>query len=298
MFESFINQTGISLERLVTLCEIAESGTISAATAGNANRQSQFSRQVAEMETFFGCELLDRRARPYRLSEAGRELAQVARVSLDGLNDFLARRKGLCSRLLVGAGESLIQWLLLPKLMSGVRYKGTLFVFKNLDTASIVEGIQSGQLDVGLVRQSAIPDGNRVGGDFEYRYKLFVPRRLLSKRRGSRAFMLSDLPLALMEGGGELRCVIESMARAAGVSLCVTLECSSYPQIATVIASGQCAGVLPEFAAQFLPPSVVVHDFGIAFEPLVTRKVSLIWTARTEAMKPWVHEAASLLMPK
>ncbi|MFZ4595662.1 MAG: LysR family transcriptional regulator, partial [Verrucomicrobiaceae bacterium] len=114
MFETLINQTGISLERLAMLCEIAESGSIGAATAGNANRQSQFSRQLAELETFFGSELLDRRARPFRLNEAGRELAQLARMSLAGLEDFLARSKGARTRLVVGAGESLIQWLLLP----------------------------------------------------------------------------------------------------------------------------------------------------------------------------------------
>ena len=295
MFDHLINQTGISLERLAALCEIAEAGSIGAATAGNANRQSQFSRQVAELETFFGRELLDRRARPFRLNDAGRELAQLARMSLGGLEDFLARGRGMTTRLIVGAGESLIQWHLLPAALKA-QGEGTVFVFKNLDTSRIVEGLQSGQLDLGLVRQNAIPEGFRSGGHFHYRYRLFIPKRLMSKRLVKPGAVLAELPLALMEGRGELRGVIEGLAQKAGHELCITMECSSYPQIATAVASGLCAGLLPEFAGRYLPASVVVHDFGPAVERQLTRKVSLVWTARTAAMKPMVARAARLLV--
>lgn len=297
MFNNLINQTGISIERLAVLCEIAEAGSIGAATTGNANRQSQFSRQIAELETFFGRDLLDRRARPFRLNEAGRELAQLARMSLSGLEDFLARGKGTSSRLVVGAGESLIQWLLLPAALKAPD-KTSVFVFKNLDTTRIIEGLQAGQLDIGLVRQNAIPDGFQVGGSFEYRYRLFVPKRLMPKRLAKTASAFAALPLALMEGRGEVRRLLEELGRDQAHPLTVALECSSYPQIATAIASGHCAGLLPEFAARFLPAEVVMRDLGTTAERKLTRKVSLIWTARTEAMKPLVSQATARLLPK
>ncbi len=294
MFENLINQTGISLERLAVLCEIAEAGSIGAATTGNANRQSQFSRQIAELESFFGRELLDRRARPFRLSEAGRELAQLARTSLNGMEDFLARGKGLASRLIVGAGESLIQWMLLPAALRQ-REPSTIFVFKNLDTSHVIAALHAGQIDVGLVKQSAVPEGCRTGGSLSYRYRLFVPKRLQIKGSKRRVSPLVELPLALMEGRGEVRRVIEALAAQDNHNPNVTLECSSYPQIATAVASGYCAGVLPEFAAQFLPSDVVVQDFGSPGEPGLTRKVSLVWTARAEIVKPSVVLSASLL---
>jgi len=55
---------------------------------------------------------------------------------------------------------------------------------------------------------------------------------------------------------------------------------------------------LPEFAARFLPDEVVMRDLGTVAERKLTRKVSLIWTARTEAMKPLVSQATARLLPK
>jgi len=76
------------------------------------------------------------------------------------------------------------------------------------------------------------------------------------------------------------------------------VSAAPYPQIATAIASGHCAGLLPEFAARFLPDEVVMRDLGTVAERKLTRKVSLIWTARTEAMKPLVSQATARLLPK
>jgi DNA-binding transcriptional LysR family regulator len=292
MFETLINQTGISLERLAMLCEIAESGSIGAATAGNANRQSQFSRQLAELETFFGRELLDRRARPFRLNEAGRELAQLARMSLAGLEDFLARSKGASTRLVVGAGESLIQWLLLPAAIQA-KPGDEVLVFKNLDTNRIVEGLHSGQLDIGLVRSNAVPEGFHRGGRLDYRYALFVPQKLVPRRRALEASLLSDVPLAVMEGRGELRRAME--AHAAKSPLHVAMECSSYPQIATAVASGYCAGVLPEFARHYLLKDVKMIDLGQAMGKNVLRTTYLIWSPKTELIKPSLKAKAIAL---
>ena len=52
MFEELFGKRGLSLDRLQTLCEIADKGSIGEATKGNTNRQTQFSRQVGELEKF------------------------------------------------------------------------------------------------------------------------------------------------------------------------------------------------------------------------------------------------------
>ena len=285
MFDSLVNQTGISLERLAALCEVAEAGSIGVATKGNANRQSQFSRQIAELEAFFGQELLDRRARPFRLNEAGMELSSLAHTTLSGLEGFLVRCQGGAERLVVGAGESFIQWLLLP-LVVRASLQNCWFVFKNLDSKRIIEGLKCGQVDIGLVRANAVEEGFRSVRGFQYTYRLFVPKKLLAKRAPRDSSVLGAVPLAVMEGRGELRAVIESMAASEGTKLSVVMECSSYPQIATAVASGFCAGVLPDFAGRHMPNDTVVVDLGDEAAQKLTRKMCLVWSSRAESMKP------------
>jgi DNA-binding transcriptional LysR family regulator len=49
---------GLSLDRLETLSQVLAGGGISRAAGGDANRQSQFSRQIAELEGWFGVALV------------------------------------------------------------------------------------------------------------------------------------------------------------------------------------------------------------------------------------------------
>jgi len=173
--------------------------------------------------------------------------------------------------------------------------EGFTFSFRNLDTAGVLEGLRNGLLDIGLVRESAVPPDFKKGKILSYHNLLFIPKRLLSKA-GSGAFPLTErLPLAMMEGKGEVRSSLEVAAKAIGVSLNIVVECSSYPQIATAIASGRCAGVLPEFASHFLPQSVGSHNINFKGFHAATRRLCLIWSSRTDAIKPCVSDAVNAL---
>lgn len=142
MFDDLFQDTGLSLERLQSLCLLAEAKGITLAARGDANRQSQFSRQIAELEAYFGVELLDRTSRPRRLTEAGRELAGIARASLSTLQEFRQRAMNQTARLVVGAGDSIIQWWLFPRLekLQAMLPKVTL-VFKNVTTKNAQSGL-------------------------------------------------------------------------------------------------------------------------------------------------------------
>ena len=60
MFEHLFANSGLSLERLRTFREIVTAGGITAAAGDDSNRQSQYSRQLKELERYFGVELLKR----------------------------------------------------------------------------------------------------------------------------------------------------------------------------------------------------------------------------------------------
>ena len=49
-----VSLAGISIERLQTLCAVVEAGSIAGAAGPDPNRQSQFSRQLKELEKALG----------------------------------------------------------------------------------------------------------------------------------------------------------------------------------------------------------------------------------------------------
>ena len=82
MFEHLFSERGLSLDRLKTLIEVARAGSIAGAARGDSARQSLYSRQIKELEEFFGVELTRRRGKVLVLTRPGWELVRRAHESL------------------------------------------------------------------------------------------------------------------------------------------------------------------------------------------------------------------------
>lgn len=177
MFKHLANQSGFSLERLASLCEVAETGSIGQASRGDANRQSQLSRQIAELEAVFGVAMLARQSRPFRLTTQGKELAQAARQFFQSVDDLQRRATDAAQRVVIGAGEALIQWLLFQATEAMGRH-GAVFAFKNLDTPRLVEGLLRGEIDLALIRQEEVTPSLSCAGHWRYAQVPFVPKTL------------------------------------------------------------------------------------------------------------------------
>src|SRR5215469_6345513 len=109
MFQSIETAGGFTIERLRTFCKIAEAGSIVAAAKGDTTRQSQFSRQVKELEEFFCSRLLERSGKSVRLTEAGRKLAVLAQSFFHAVEEMrVAAAKEDALR--IGASESVLRW--------------------------------------------------------------------------------------------------------------------------------------------------------------------------------------------
>jgi DNA-binding transcriptional LysR family regulator len=295
MFDDLFGKSGLSLERLQTLCEVAEKGSIGEATKGDTNRQTQFSRQIGELEKFFGVELLNRDSRPYRLSEEGRELAQISRGYLSSLSDFQANCSDRPVRLVIGAGESIIQWLLMPMLEHlSKEIPEASISMRNLRTNTIIRDLTDGDIDLGLVRKSAVAKPLKSVGKWEYGYRLFVPKRMRTKLTGKlKIGQLDALPLAVIEGGGQFRQQLAALAKAEGAQLDIRLECSSYSQIATAIQSGAYCGFLPHFASRYLPEDRFRSFEVTGFESL-SRELVFAWNPKQEQLRPIVGRVVEL----
>jgi DNA-binding transcriptional LysR family regulator len=299
MFDELFEKSGLSLDRLLTLCEVAEKGSIGEATKGDSNRQTQFSRQISELEKFFGVELLNRESRPHRLSDEGRELASLTKIYLKSLSGFQARCGGKPVKLVIGSGESIIQWLLIPMLEHlGRELPEAMISMRNLRTEEIVRGLIEGEIDLGLVRRTAVVSPLKSVGTWEYGYRLFVPDRLKPRESGKlKIRQISKLPLALIEGEGEFRRQLAMLVKDEEADLNLKLECSSYSQIATAVQSGAYCGFLPHFASRHLPEPKF-HSYEIEGFESLKRGLVFAWNPRKGELRPMVDRAIRLFKSK
>ncbi|MEZ5387192.1 MAG: LysR family transcriptional regulator [Prosthecobacter sp.] len=292
MFKHLANQSGFSLERLASLCEIAEAGSIGQASRGDANKQSQLSRQIAELEAVFGVALLARQSRPFRLTQQGKELAQAARQFFQSVDDLQKLACEQAQRVVIGAGETLIQWLLFPAVEAMKKQTtGMAFAFKNLDSTRLVDGLQQGEVDLALIRKEDVPSSLLHAGDWRYAHTAFVPKALSRTTADLKMDELASLPWAVLEGQGHFRQFLESKARTRGIKLNAALECSSYTQVAMAIETGRYAGFLPEFAkgTAISAGSAVLQrqtEKALKYE----RTLTLAWREATVRSRPVVEQ--------
>jgi DNA-binding transcriptional LysR family regulator len=269
------------MERLGNFCAVADTGSIVGAAKGDPVRQSLISRQIRELESFFGVELIRRRGRGLELTEAGRELAAVGRENFKGLSDYAARCRGAAWTARIVASNSVATWLVLPRLkMLGKASGDVRFEIHHEQAREMVTATREGIYDIAFVRKDSLGPGLRYAVLGEIGHSLLVPKGLMRAAPKNAAAVLGTIPMALPVGG-KMREIVERMAEKARVRMNVTVGCSSYLQAAQVLQSGMCATVLPDTALASLKPGVF-HRI-----PLPDRfTLCLAWSARNADTRP------------
>jgi LysR family cyn operon transcriptional activator len=257
----FLKNSGVSLERLATLCRVVDQGGISKAAGGDVSKISLYSKQIKDLERALGVELTDRVGRLAVPSPAARRLAAIVRDHFKALTSFAAEAKALPTTVTLGASNSLLEWVVLPRmpaLKRALRERTTLrlLTYRSRD---LVEALLDRQCDVGLVRSTAVGRGLKTRPLMQFGYALFVPEAL--GRGKDAAEILKTVPLATAVGG-EFRQQLEAAASHRRIDLNIALECPSFAMAARAVQGGAYAAILPEIAAA-------------AFEGLAVRKLEL-----------------------
>src|SRR5207249_11236065 len=145
-----------------------------------------------ELERYFGVELLKRGRGPIELTDAGQQLYEIVGHTLRALEEFRLTCAGQPVELVIGAGESLIQWLLLPRLSGLAAAHPRLAVtFQNLKTDEILKQTLDGGVDFGVVSRF---DSHRALASAplgQLEFCLFAPAALLPANQ--RLKLRSDL---------------------------------------------------------------------------------------------------------
>lgn len=291
MYQNLLSQSGFSMERLASFCAVADAGSISVVAKGDPSRQSLISRQIRELETFFGVELVRRLGRGLEITDAGKALAAIGRENFKGLADFAARCRGREWSVRLVASNSVTQWILLPKLKAVAEsHPDVKFEIFHEQTREMVAGTREGTYDVAFVREDALVPGLKHAVLGEIGHSLIIPAGLTKKKPQSLSDALATVPMALPIAGW-MRDRVEQMAGAR--PLLITLACTSYLQAAEAVRSGMCAAVLPDTALSSLQGQRLQRL------PLPDRfTLCLAWTPRNVDTRPALAELIFILRDK
>lgn len=294
-FKSLFERGGLSLDRLRSFALIADAGGLSLAAGGDPARMSLFSKQVKELEGFFGVALTRRQGRKVKLTEAGERLAQLAHAHLSGLEDFQQTCKGVPQTLSLGSANSLIEWLVMPQVAKLRRsLPNTLFEFYDGRTEELVRQVTDMSLDLALVREDAVVRPLKYKRLLLLTYSLFVPRRLASSiREENLKVAMAGVPLATSIGG-QFREQLTIGAAKAGWPLRVELSCSSFTQAAQAVKTGAFGAALPNLASVAFAPNEVVQ-FPLPFLKSYARPICVAWSPRLAEVRPVVQQAIGAL---
>ncbi len=284
------------MERLRAFCLIADAGGFTKAAGGDISKQPLMSRQVKELEGYFGVELLRRSGRGVELTEAGKELYRMARDYFSALGDFKNRCSTTPIALNIGAGDSVIQWLILPRLgQARKELPDVTLRLLNLPTSEIVNKVADGELELGVVRRNASKERLKSLSLGRMDFALFVAKKSLPAGKiEDWKEVLKRCPLALLEGGGAFRQELQTAAEKAGVTMRVEVECSSFPAVARAVQSAGLAAILPVGAAHELAESKFTQ-IPLPWARVLARELDLIWSPRVAEIRLMVPQAAEVL---
>ena len=289
MFQKLFHESGLSLERLHTFCLVAESGGVTRAAGGDPNAQSQFSRQIKELETYFGVELIQRSGRGLVLTPAGKQLAAIIREHLAALTDFKAECAKQPLKIKIAAGDSLMHWLILPRLERlKKQLPNTAFVFLNLKSAEILKRLKDGTIDLGLVREGGFFPPLKTSPLGIISHSLFVSQK--SSPSNDVKKILRELPVVALEGDGSFRRELNAAFHKGGIRLDVQLECSSFPLIARALKNHKAAAILPNIAKCEFNDELVA-EIKTPMLKQFDRRIVLAWNTRVSRLRPIVDKA-------
>jgi DNA-binding transcriptional LysR family regulator len=290
MFGKLFAERGLSLDRLKALLEVGAAGSIVKAADGDPVRQSQYSRQIKELEGFFRVKLIERQGKGTRLTPNGKELARISRFFLLGLSNFQRVCLAEGQTFHIGASATFIRQFLLPALCGSHSHQsGTTYAAEIASDDEIERRLHDLTLDFGVVGSAEIsrPLQTRTLG--EWKLGLWVPKALgLSEARAARTFAERQLPLAL--AGKELN----GLGLLSPAEYKAPLICDNFLDAGAAMDGQKIAALLPDFLA----PGKNSKSFFRVHIPKIDSRVfhlHLAWNPRLLRLNPHAIRRRDLL---
>lgn len=245
MFSKLFAESGLSLDRLRALLEVGAAGSIAKAAEGDSVRQSQYSRQIKELEEFFRAKLIERYGKGTRLTNNGRELARISRFFMTGLSNFQRGCLAEEQTFRLGASATFIRQFLLPALAESSVGKGdATYVTEEASDDEIERRLHDLTLDFGIVKKAGLSRPLQTKPLGMWKLELWVPKSLrLVHSHAAEAFEQERLPLVLAKKELDGLEAISS-------SYEPRLICDSFLEASAALEHQELAALLPDFLGQ------------------------------------------------
>lgn len=284
---------GLSMDRLRTLCLVAEAGSLTAAADRDPSRVSLYSRQFRELEAHFGTKLAKRRGKQIALTPEALELAQITRRHFQELADFTRRCTDELVEVRLGAGASIMEWMLMPKLPALRKaMRGSHVKLIRERSEFLAAKLRDLRLDAAIVREDAGAGPLKTEPFATFGYALYIPRKLAGPERLV-ADWLPKVPMISPEAGWT-RQRVDAAVAAAGLRLNVAIEGASATLSVRALREGHYAAILPEIAGSELRGADIVA-LRPAFLRQLERKLVIAWHPRQAESRSVTMEAVEAL---
>lgn len=288
MFSKLFAESGLSLDRLRAMLEVGACGSIVKAADGDPVRQSQYSRQIKELEDFFRVKLMERDGKGMRLTANGRELARISRFFLLGLSNFQRGCLAEGQTFQIGASATFIRHFLAPIITTSLTRTQNRYALAVATDDEIERRLHDLTLDFGIVTSGALSRPLQMKGIGKSRLVLIVPRTLCSSRTASlKAFGEKSLPLALAEK--ELN--LSSLSSLKDYE--PHLTCDSFLTARTAIENETVATFLPGFLVPAKNSKSPFWEIPIPVSPYL--HFQLAWNPRLLRLNPLIARTRDLL---
>lgn len=280
MLTKLFAESGLSLDRLRALLEVGAAGSIVKAAQGDPVRQSQYSRQIKELEDFFRTRLIERQGRGTRLTSSGKELARISRFFLLGLANFQRGCLAEEQTFRIGASATYLRLFLLPLLSSPARKDNTRYVTEVAGDQEIERRLHDLTLDFGVVGNSPLSRPLQTTALVAWKLRLWVSKNLrLSQAGAIAALERRRLPLALASKE------IEPLGALALPDCEPRLVCDSFLDALAAMEGQRIAGLLPDFLALMAPRNAFVQ-VSLPKVDALTFHFHLAWNPRLLRLNP------------
>ena len=286
---------GLSFDRLRAFIAVFESESVTRAAGGDPTRQSQYSRQIRELEEALGVKLFDRRNRRLMATAAARQLALMTKSYGEALADLSRSGDGGRETIRIGAGESVLEGFVYPKLPRMFeRYPGADFVFAGGKTEELVRDLLNGSLDLAIIRESARREGLESVPVGSVTFRLAVPRSMLPEGLADGLRCLAGLPVATLRSDGDHSQRLIALAERFEFRLRVVAQADSFRALAEMVRAGSVAAVLPEWLALSLPQDAVAVR-GIKELSELKRELVVVHSANAATLRTSIADCAAEL---
>lgn len=287
MYHDLFTKRGLSLERLQALVRLADAESLISAAGHNPVLQSQYSRQLRDLENFFACVLTERKGRTLVMSPAGKRLAEISRLYLSVLNDFRLEQKDQGPHVRIGAGERILHWIITPGFPAlATAHEALRMSFHNMRSEEIIAKLHSHELDAGVIRTTKTPPrplkALRLG---ILRYAFFVPVKLAAAMERGKIVARRNMPIADLVDPARRLLHAKTLNFVLGVEVSPRYTCTTLPSVARLVGSGTAAGLLPiQAQGEFAADAVCRHE--VPANAPVHESIWLAWNPRMIELAP------------